>query len=295
MKYSNQCNSHKDKSKEEDRWLLFKESRYSHIIDNEWPIQRQKAYGPIIDELQEILEEGFEPNLGKLLKRFIFQALKYLFPSRIEKIFYGSIISFYAVCSVFIFLNKLSLIDINDFRNRILVLITAIVVPAIIIFNLCKDLHRLNMRKAKKSERINYTKKIKDGVFFRKKLPLEEDLIPSFNENLIEYKIKNLSLFKEEDLRVVEIFFERQEKIFVQNRQYANKFLAAIGSFIIILIPDNAIRAIILALFWLFFYSFEYFIMKDSVNSRSFVCMQMLKEAQIRKSKRMKLINNKQY
>lgn len=123
-------------------------------------------------------------------------------------------------------------------------------------------------------------------------MPLEEELLPNFNNHLIEYKIKNLSLFSEEDLKIVENFLERQEKLSTKSTQYANRFLATIISFAIILIQDIVVTTSFLTLFLGFFYSFEYFIQKDSITSRSFVCIQILKEAQIRRSKIMK--SNKQ-
>lgn len=116
-------------------------------------------------------------------------------------------------------------------------------------------------------------------------MPLEQDFWPDFNENLIEYKVKKLSSFPVSDLKVVEDFLDRQEKIFIKNTQYLQKFTSVLVSFLVVLVPETQFRISSVALFWLFLYSLEYFMQKSSIASRNFFCIQLLKEAQIRRSK----------
>lgn len=294
MKNSNQYNSQKSKSQNEDKWLLFREERYSPIIDHTWPIQRQEVYGPIIDELQEILEEGFEPSLGRLLRIFLCKVFNHAAPRQYHKILLGSILISLLACILLILFSSLTFIDFTKFTNIYLIFLVLITILIYLpLISLDSILLLFSDKKSKEEKREKYIQKLRKGIFFRNKMPLEEDFLPSFNEHLIEYKIKNLSLFKEEDLKVVENFFERQEKISIKNKHYANKILATVASFVIILIPNLVVRTSFLTLFTGFFYSFEYFIQKDSITSRSFVCVQILKEAQIRRSKSIKLRNQR--
>lgn len=286
MQYSNQLNSQKYKSQKEDDLLLFRGNRYSQIIDPNWTLQRQQAYGPIIDELQEIFEEGFEPKIGNLLNRFLCKLFNYAAPHQYQKILLGSVVSSILICLFLILFSSLKIFNFTEFtRIYLLLLIIAMIIIYFPLISFHSLLSYFKSRKDKSKRKLSYIEKIRNGVFYRKRMPLEEELLPNFSEHLIEYKIKNLSLFPEEDLKIIEIFLERQEKLFIKSTQYVNKFLATIVSFAIILIPDIALRTSLLTLFWGFLYSFEYFIQKDSINSRSFVCIQILKEAQIRRSK----------
>lgn len=284
MQYSNRFNSHQDKSQKEDEWLLFRKNRYSPIIDHEWPIQRQKAYGPIIDELQEIFEEGFEPKLGDLLKIFLVKIFNYAAPYQYQKILLGSVFASILICLLLIFFSSMEIFNLIEF-TRIYLLLLIIMFFCLPLIGLHRFLFLFFDRKNEPKRRDKYTKKIKNGIFYRKATPLEKELLPKFNKHLIEYKVKNLSLFPEEDLKIVENFLERQGNLFIKGTQYANKVIATIISFAIILIQDIVLRTFLMTLFWGFFHSFEYFIQKDSIDSRSFVCIQILKEAQIRRSK----------
>ncbi|WP_299488517.1 hypothetical protein [Acaryochloris sp. IP29b_bin.137] len=132
---------------------------------------------------------------------------------------------------------------------------------------------------------VKYVQQVRDGIICRKKTSLEKYSWPDFNENLIENKVKKLSSFPASDLKTVEDFLDRQEKIFIKDTQFLQKFTSVFVSFLVVLIPDTQLRIILAALFWLFLYSLEYFIQKNSITSRSFFCIQLLKEAQIRRSK----------
>ncbi|WP_299492939.1 hypothetical protein [Acaryochloris sp. IP29b_bin.137] len=90
------------------KWILLRRRQHDQN-NNEWIYLRNKKYGPIIDELQEIWEDGFEPRIEIVFLNHVFKVFENAAPHLYQKLFYGVVLVSFLIAIAF---NKL---DISSF------------------------------------------------------------------------------------------------------------------------------------------------------------------------------------
>ena len=253
-------------------------------------LPREKRYKLIIEQLEQILEEGFEQRFHKILQRFLHQVFNYAAPNTCQKILLSYSSISLIICILLIFVDAHPSLSLKEFISGVLPLtfqeFTLVVLLSSFITSLIYSLSLLSACQyfSPKSENVRYIKIVTDRIIYRKKTPLEKEFLPDFDSGIIEYTVANLALFPENDLKYVEMFFESQAKLSTKNIQYGNKLLVIIISLMVALITNDSLRPFIVALLLIFFYLFDYFIQKGSISARSSICLQLLKEAQLRRN-----------